>query len=386
MNIAFIDVTSTVSYGGIQTAIWELARALHDQGHKVTVYGGKGSASVNLDERRIDVRTFPFTPRDRFPNFGTRFKKFAERWSFARQAKQKVVAAEHDWIIITKPFDFFWTRLLPKSSKTRIAFMSGGTDFMPLDRYLAKGIGAWLACSHFNAWQISSRYKKYPKTMFNGVDIERFNPEQKDVELRTTLGVKDGEVLFAFAGRITGWKGLDVAIRALAEPILRPIPVKLLLIGGGNALEELKRLASDLDLTDRVIFHPPVTHEQLPRYYASADAGIFPSIGDEAFGITIAEAMASGIPAVASHNGGIPEVIGNEGSTGILFEIGSVQECANAIAALIADPNKRIQLGRLARQRIVDNFTWGMAAQRMTDTLLKANDFVSNRNNAHGLW
>ena len=372
MDIAFLDVTCTVSYGGIQTAVWELARTLHDQGHKVTIYGGEGSIRPELGGRDIDVRTFAFTPRGRFPNFGTRFRKLAERWSFSRHAKGDVIRAGHDWIVLTKPFDFFWSRLLPAGSPTRLAFMSGGTDYMPLDRRLAGGISAWVACSHFNGLQISSHYKRYPHVMFNGVNVDRFHPQQRDANLRSTLGVAADEVLFAFAGRLSGWKGLSIAVQALAEPLLRNSPVKLLLIGNGDALPGLKQLARDRGVLDRVIFHPPVPHQELPRYYASSDAGIFPSLGDEAFGITIAEAMACGIPPVASYNGGIPEVVGNEESAGLLFEIGNVGACAEAMARLVADADLRRHLGESARQRIVANYTWDMSARRLTAALQDA--------------
>jgi hypothetical protein len=101
MNIAFIDVTTTVSFGGVQTAVWQLAIVLTDLGHQVTIYGGDGTARANLEGRTVKVRTYPYTPRQRFPNFGTRFRKLAERLSFARRAKADVIAARHDWVILT---------------------------------------------------------------------------------------------------------------------------------------------------------------------------------------------------------------------------------------------------------------------------------------------
>ncbi|MQY52562.1 glycosyltransferase family 4 protein [Rhodocyclus gracilis] len=372
MNIAFLDVTSTVSYGGIQTAIWELARALSDQGHRITIYGGRGNICPEVGGRDIAVHQFSFTPRDRFPNLGTRFRKLAERWSFSRQARNAVIDGNHDWVVLTKPFDFFWPKLLPSTSKTRFAFMSGGTDYMPGDRRLAGGIDAWLACSHFNAWQISSHYKRYPDVMFNGVDVELFHPRQRSDTLRTSLGVREHEVLFAFAGRLAGWKGLSVALNALAHPEMRAYPAKLLLVGKGDALADLQARAAQLGVEDRVIFHAAVPHHDLPQFYASADAGIFPSLADEAFGITIAEAMACGIPALASYNGGIPEVVGNEGSSGLLFPIGDIGACAAAMAKLCADAALRKQLGANARARIVATYTWQMAATRLIDTLRSA--------------
>lgn len=371
MDIAFIDVTSTLNYGGIQTAIWQLAIALHDLGHRVTIYGGDGPLRADLGGRAIAVRTFAFTPRRRFPDFGTRFRKFAERWSFARQAKKSVVAARHDWIVLTKPFDFFWPRLLPAGSPTRFAFMSGGTDFFAGDRRLARGIDAWVACSHFNAWQNYAHYKRVPEVIYNGVDIDCFRPSEDKARLRRELGFAPEDVVFGFAGRLVGWKGMNVAMRALAEPVLAGLPVKLLIVGDGAAKAELQALAASLGVERRVTFFGAVAHDRLAALYGACDAGVFPSLGDEAFGITIAEAMACGLPVVASHNGGIPEVVGNEGSCGRLVGIGSVAECAAAMAALTA-AETRAAMGRAARARIERMFTWRLSAERLLAALRRA--------------
>lgn len=372
MDIAFVDVTATTSYGGVQTAIWQLAIALTELGHRVTVYGGNGSLEPNIGDHDIAVRKFGFTPRSRFPNFGTRFRKFAERASFARQARKSVIAARHDWVVLTKPFDFFWPKLMPAGHPTRFAFMSGGTDFFPGDRWLARPLSSWLACSHFNAWQNYVRYKQVPTVMFNGVDIERFHPKLRSIQLRTALGIAPDDVVFGFAGRVVGWKGLHVAVHAMALPALRNVPVRLLIIGEGEALTKLRSLANSLGVSSRLTFHAAVPHARLPELYGACDAGIFPSIGDEAFGITIAEAMACGLPVVASHIGGIPEVVGNEGASGVLIGPGSVDECAEAMATLARNTELRRKMGQAARARIERLFTWRLAANRMVSAFLRA--------------
>lgn len=369
MKIAFIDVTVTVSYGGIQTAVWQLAKVLADLGHEVSVFGGTGAIRPDLQGRAVDIQTFPFTPRERVPDFGSRFRRIVERWTFAQHAKQAVIGGDFDWVILTKPFDFFWPWLMPKDSRTRFAFMSGGTDLFAGDRFLARKIAAWLACSHFNAWQIKGRYKRYPQVMYNGVDVDQFSPDEAAPSLREQLGVGGDEVLFAFAGRLVGWKGLAAAIQAMAEPALEGFPSKLLIIGDGPELGRLKQLASSLRLDKRVIFHPAVPHQQLPRYYASSDVGIFPSIGDEAFGITIAEAMSCGKPVIASHIGGIPEVVGNEGNCGLLVPLGDSRKLAQAMARLAADHTLRKKMGYAARLRITKNFTWELAIERLLQGL-----------------
>lgn len=369
MKIAFIDVTATVSYGGIQVAIWQLARALCDLGHQVSVFGGDGDIRPDLGGRPIAIHTFHFTQRDQVLDLGNRFRRLWERWSFARNARKAVAAGDFDWVVLTKPFDFFWPRLLGPDSRTQFAFMSGGTSFFKGDRYLARHIDAWLACSHFNAWQIGAHFKHFPHVMYNGVDVDVFRPAVRDVARRTALGIGNEEVLFTFAGRLVGWKGMAVAVRALAEPALRDLPVKLLVIGEGNDKAALVALVGRLGLADRVIFQGAVPHRDLPSWYALSDAGVFPSIADEAFGITIAEAMACGLPVIGSHIGGIPEVIGNEGSAGLLVPAADQVALAFAMARLAGDGELRHRLGSAARQRIVEQFTWRQSAERMLQRL-----------------
>ncbi len=366
-KVAFIDVTTTISYGGIQTAVWSLAQVITSKGHDVTVVGGSSAEPREYPDgvRRL---TFPYIARHRFPNLGNRFRKLAERLSFACYARRSVQNERFDWIILTKPFDFFWPRIIGKNTHTRFAFMSGGTDFVALDRYFAPHIDAWLACSHFNAWQIQTRYRRFPKVMFNGVDTTIFKPGNGSV-LRETLGLVKDDIVFAYAGRIVGWKGLTYAIEALARPELAGIPVKLLLIGNGPSVSTLRTRAIQLGVVGRIVFHAAVPHQSLPGFYAASDIGIFPSIGDEAFGITIAEAMSCGKAVIASHIGGIPEVVGNEESCGIVVPPADVEALANAMSRLAISPELRKRMGQASRTRIEHLFTWTAAADRLLGAL-----------------
>ncbi len=368
-RIAFIDVTVTVSYGGLQTAVWRLAQQLRRLGHEVAVFGGEGPIEPPAGCEKVEAHTFPFIPRERFVDLGSRFQRIAERLSFARHARRAVVAGEYDWIVLDKPFDFFWPRLMPRDAKTRFAFTSGGTDFFPGDRALAGPIDVWCACSHFNAWQIHARYKRWPKVIYNGVETDKFAPGACDGGLRARMGIAPETVLFAFAGRLVGWKGMAVALRALAEPAMRDVNAKLLVIGDGPQKPELQRLAQSLELDERVLFHDPVPHDALPALYGAVDAGVFPSIGDEAFGITIAEAMSCGKPVIASYIGGIPEVVGNEESCGLLVPPGDVTALAQAMRRLVDDADLRARLGTAARARIERLYTWDMSAQRLLNAL-----------------
>ncbi|MCB1737328.1 MAG: glycosyltransferase family 4 protein [Gammaproteobacteria bacterium] len=369
MRIAFIDVTATVSFGGIQTAVWRLTETLAAMGHEVHVFGGEGELRPFTPHPDIHIHTFPFKPREQVLDLGSRYRRIVERRSMAKHAKAKLAEIAPDWAILTKPFDFFWPGLMPAGSKTRFAFMSGGTDFFAGDRRLSKRIEAWVACSHFNAWQIRAHYKHQPKVMYNGVDVDHFSPQSDAAATRAALGFSAQATVFAFAGRLVGWKGMGVAIRALADPKLADRDVHLLLIGDGEQRPELEALSQRLGLEKRVHFHGKVPHNQLPTLYSAIDAGVFPSIGDEAFGITIAEAMSCAKPVIGTYIGGIPEVIGNEGTCGELVAVDDSQALAGAMRRLADDAELRQRMGQAARHRIVENYSWRMAAERMLDAL-----------------
>lgn len=369
MRIAFIDVTVTVSFGGLQTAVWALARELCDLGHEVTVYGGTGPIRPDLGGRAIAVRTFDFTPRERVLDLGTRFRKLWERRTFARRAREAVAAGGHNWIVLTKPFDFFWPGLV---RGPRYAFLSGGTDFMGGDRASVARIDVLLAPSHFNAWQVAARYKRFPAVIFNGVDTQRFAPGAPAPRSRASLGFGADDVVAAFAGRLIGWKGVSYAIDALAHPWLAERPVRLLVVGDGPERATLEQRARERGVHARVAFVGSVPHAEIPGWYGLADVGVFPSIADEAFGITIAECMSCARPVVASHIGGIPEVVGNEGSAGRLVSPADAAAIAASLRELADDAALRRQLGAAARRRIEAHFTWRASAERMLAALDQA--------------
>ncbi len=368
-NIAFIDVTATNSFGGVQIAVWRLAAELADMGHEVTIYGGDGADAPLQSDPRVRVSTHSFRPRDRFPDFGNRFRKLMERTSFAIQALPSVRSANHDWIILTKPFDFFWPFLPGIHPRTKFAFMSGGTDFFRGDRWLGKRIAAWMSCSHFNAWELRNRYKTYPKVIYNGVNTNEFSPGTRNLHLRRELGVHETDVLLGYAGRLVQLKGLHTALEALAEARESGSALKLLIVGEGPQAKALREKAADLKADGQVIFHPAVTHNQLPQFYSAMDIGIFPSTGAEAFGISIAEAMSTGLPIISTYLGGIPEVVGNEGTSGILTPPGDTHSLALAIRTLAQDSVLRESMGRKARERILKLYTWRQSAERLATAL-----------------
>jgi glycosyltransferase involved in cell wall biosynthesis len=118
---------------------------------------------------------------------------------------------------------------------------------------------------------------------------------------------------------------------------------------------------------ERLHFHDFVPHGGLVRLYAQADLFVLPSLY-EPFGIPLIEAMASGIPVVASRCGGIPDIV-LDGVTGCLVERENVEDLTSTIGRLFDDTDWRMAMGRAGRERVEAHFTWQHSAQRLERVL-----------------
>jgi glycogen(starch) synthase len=183
----------------------------------------------------------------------------------------------------------------------------------------------------------------------DGIDLNEFHDghaRPPSAECRTVL----------FVGRLyPEQKGLDPLIRAFARlPV--ELGLRLRLVGedwGGRAL--VARLARSLGVEDRVTMTGPVSRQELLREYSNADLFVLPSLF-EPYGIVLTEAMAAGLPIVASRVGGIPEVVG-EGEDALLCPPADPVALADAIEQLARDGALRSRFAEAGLQR-VQQFSW----------------------------
>ncbi|HCA27479.1 MAG TPA: glycosyltransferase family 1 protein [Betaproteobacteria bacterium] len=364
MNICFYNVTATTHFGGLETYCWEAGHALAARGHRVTIIAGEGGAARQPD---VELAAFPFIDRTRFPNLGTRFRKLMERLSFARRAAPYLASAGFDAVIINKPFDMpalGWARWRGMSASTM--FRSGGTDFFLGDRWFAAAVDHWVSTSRYNADQITTRYHRPVTLIPNGVDTRLFVPGQRNAALRRRWSVPEAAPLVISVGRLVGWKGLHVVVDALAGLG----KAHYLIVGEGGERRRLEEMARRLGIADRVHFTGRVSHDQLPETLREADLFVQPSIGEEAFGISVVEAMACGVPVLASRNGGLVEVV-EDGKTGRLLPPGDAPAWRAALAALLAAPETRMTMGQAARERADGEFTWAANARKLEQLIME---------------
>lgn len=141
--------------------------------------------------------------------------------------------------------------------------------------------------------------------------------------------------------------------------------ITLDIVGSGPYLDEVKALIGKLELEERVLCHGRVEDDELSKLFALADVYLMPTTRQEGLPLTILEAMANGLPVIASDIGGISQVI-EDGGDGLLVKPGDVSELISAIRILKDNEDMRIQLSNAARKTIEDRYS----KERMVDETL----------------
>lgn len=184
------------------------------------------------------------------------------------------------------------------------------------------------------------------------INTDRFRPDsEKRKEYRRKLGVNDDQFVVLFVGKLIRWKGGETAIKALS---ILPASTHLVVVGDGEWFPVMQKLATDNNLNSRVHFLGP--QRNVEPYMQAADCFLCPSIWEEAVGLVNIEALASGLPVVASRIGGIPEFV-EEGKTGLLFTSGNEAELADRIRYLMENPAALKELSRRARESALEKFS-----------------------------
>jgi D-inositol-3-phosphate glycosyltransferase len=207
-----------------------------------------------------------------------------------------------------------------------------------------------------------------------GVDLCRFYPIPPD-EAKEYIGVPPCGRMLLFEGRMEPLKGLDVLIEAIARMRKNGIydenPFCLAIIGGDTddsaeqtslEMSRIKSLTEAYGLQDLITFLGKKNQDSLPYYYSAAEAVVVPS-QYESFGMVALEAMACGIPVVASQIGGLAYLV-QDGITGFTVPVDEPDELANRITLLLQDTELRNRMGQQAIQ-VAQEYAWEKIATRL---------------------
>jgi glycosyltransferase involved in cell wall biosynthesis len=199
----------------------------------------------------------------------------------------------------------------------------------------------------------------------NGVDTEAFSPGV-EAAVRARLGIPDNAVVAAYVAaldRAHHYKRVDLAIDGVAR--LGDERLHLVIAGGGERLEGFRRHAAATGVGERVHFLGPVPHAELPTVLRAADLFVLTTEPPESFGIVLIEAMACGLPTIATDFAGVRAVV-DHGETGFLIPRGDLDALTTALHELVeAGPDGRTRMGAAGRAKAEASWSWPALIDRL---------------------
>jgi sugar transferase (PEP-CTERM/EpsH1 system associated) len=188
----------------------------------------------------------------------------------------------------------------------------------------------------------------------NGVNRQRFHPDPTVRHvMRRELGLSVGEFCIGCVGNLFPVKGHITALEAIAQFAELRSNWRLVLAGDGPERGRLESFLGGRDWKDRVLFLG--TSHRVPELLNALDVYVLPSIA-EGISNSLLEAMASGVPVIATETGGNPEVV-VAGDSGLLFPIGDSRKLAEQLLLLEARPERRAELAQRALRRVSEEFS-----------------------------
>ena len=339
--------------GSVEICIWNIARRLARK-HKVTIVSRRmpGLPDTAEIEQVKFIRLSSGTPS-----------------RYRRSVLGYLEAAEPYDLIQIDNRPLLLAAVKRQHPGTPVLLFLHSLTFVPSESRIARSLALADAVA-VNSRSLQLRLsRRFPGTLSRlsviplGADLSRFIPAQPQEKerLRRLYGLAPGFTVL-FVGRVIPRKGVPVLIRAM-QHLNQHMPARLLIAGQGKPpyLRQLKSLARRLGV--RVTFLGNIPHEDIHGLYQAADCFICPSQRHESFGLVNVEAMASGLPVIASNNGGIREII-DSGYNGYLVkryrEPGAF---ANRLLQIGRNPALAARIGIQGRNDALQMFEWQHTAE-----------------------
>ncbi len=374
LRIAVVTQAYHPAVGGVTEHVAGTARALVRRGHGVTVvtanFGTKtpGARDGMEAEHGIEVArlgrnlVIPFNGAENNITLGwTLRRRLAERLAPGGRPAFDVV---HVHCPISPVLPLVAIDVASKTGLPIVGTFHTAADTdgwvrafrRPLSRFVAR-LDRAVAVSEAAREYAARHFPIAPIIIPNGVDLDRFRPG-----VPRLARFDDGVPNVLFVGRFDPRKGIPELMRAADRLARDGTAFRLVLVGDGGLRAEAERLARGA-LSGRVVFEGRVAHEHLPAYYASADLFCSPARGGESFGMVLLEAMALGVPVIASDLPGHRSVV-TPGQEGVLVPRRDVDALANAMGWLLRDAEERRRLGANGLARAA-SFGWDAIAGRL---------------------
>ena len=203
----------------------------------------------------------------------------------------------------------------------------------------------------------------------NGVNLTAYNGVEKDYDFRRQYAA-DNEKIILYVGRLVYEKGIQHLIAAMPKILENYHDSKLVIVGRGGMIDELRQEVHNLGIDNKVYFAGYMDSKQVAKMYKCADIAVFPSTY-EPFGIVALEAMLAGIPTVVSDIGGLNEIV-QHCENGMKTYAGNANSIADSVLQLLYNPQLCDNVVKKAKTKVKNEYNWGKIAQDTYFTYQKA--------------
>lgn len=355
-----------MSIGGAEIAAYNIAKQLSKRGHDVHVVTildhnlPKGSIQNGVSVHRVKTIEIPLL----------RNTIYAIKSLFVVKKIKPDIVHSHSISFHNAGLPAF---LIKKILKIPYVAYGQGSDvylssFEKLfKKAVLKNSDATIALTNNMKIAMQTIYDKSISVIPNGCDPNKFEKLSKR-DLRDKLKIKEDEKIMIFVGRLHPIKGLHYLIEAMRIIHQRYPKSRLLIVGDGEDRNNLENLVKKLNLNKYVTFIGIVPNETVPGYMVAADVFVLPSLS-EGFPTVTLEAMASGIPIVATTVGGVPEII-KDGENGFSVEPRNSEEIAEKVLLLLNKDELRKIISEKNTEE-VKRYRWESIAIRLEEVYFR---------------
>ncbi len=354
-----IGITCYPTYGGSGVVATELGKALAERGHEVHFITYAMPMRLNdyhdnIYYHEVELPTYPVFEHQlytlaltgklvdvvRFEKLDVIHMHYAIPHAISGYMAKQIIR------------DKFETRLVTTLHGTDITLIGLEPNFLPLVKFSIEQSDGVTAVSRFLREKTLSHFSisnKDIEVIPNFIDTEVYRPRETS-ELRRSVA-PNGEKVLLHVSNFREVKRVPDTI-AIMQHVLNHMPAKLLLVGDGPERAAVERQCRELGICEHVRFLGK--QNDLPTIYAAADLMLLPS-QSESFGLAALEAMACGVPVVATSSGGIPEVV-VQGETGFIAEIGDTERMGRYAVDMLSNPRRHAIYRENARNRAVEQY------------------------------
>jgi len=339
--------------GGTETQTMRMARKLSEAGHTVTVVTKSYPDAPGMDDEPFDLVRIPNVRRS--PFFSTlTFVVGAFAWLLWRRDRFDIVQC-----MMIYPNGFIGYLLNALTGLPYFAWIRGGDYYFMKDNRIKR----WMIDRVFRDTLVLTQTETVKADV-----LEEFPYATVDV-LGNGVTVPDetasGDAV-VFVGRLKRQKGVHVLLGAMEG-----IDERLLVVGDGPERETLESSAEELGVDAEFVGEVPP--ESVTNYLRDGAVFVLPSVEGEGLPNALLEAMAVGLPVIATDTGGVRDAI-IEGETGYVATPGDREELADCLRRLTSDPSRADRMGHRAREYVVSNHSWTYIVDRLDDLYREVTD------------